>query len=105
MRTFLLVPAFGLLAAAPLSAKPPSTAPGPDGTPVSIEPGLGGVSKDRASDVKDPRRVVCKESVDLGTRLPRGKVCTTRAQLAQRRQVDREVLERGQNRQAMVWVE
>ena len=100
MRAVLILP-LAVLAAAPVAAKPPLAVPEPDGTRVRVDAGTGGVSTAPARDDKSPGRMICREKTDLGTRLPSGTTCRTRAQLAQRRDNDRELLDGALSKQTI----
>lgn len=46
--------------------------------------------------LRDPNQMVCKTEETLGSRLQSRKVCRTRAQWEEQRQVDRQTVERSQ---------
>lgn len=45
---------------------------------------------------KNPNETICESSPELGSRLVRHRVCMTRAQWAERRQADRQIVEHSQ---------
>lgn len=53
-------------------------------------------AQDKAKKAHDPNEVVCKREEVLGSRLQSRKVCMTRAQWAEQRQLDRQNVERSQ---------
>ena len=64
----------GYVAAVPAAAEPPSS------------------GKNRV----DPNEVVCETQREIGSRLAKKRICMTRAQWAERRQLDRDVVHRSQ---------
>lgn len=57
---------------------------------------IAGEDDSKARKVPDPNEVVCVSEPELGSRLVRRRQCMTRAQWAERRANDRQVVERAQ---------
>ena len=53
-------------------------------------------AQDGAKKVRDPNEMICKKEEVLGSRLQSRKVCLTRAQWAEQRQLDRQNVEKSQ---------
>jgi hypothetical protein len=78
LRTKLLVPVLSCMAASPVIAQ---TAPAPP---------------PQAKHAADPNEIVCEREKDLGSRLATTKVCHTRAEWADLRHQDRQMIDRAQ---------
>jgi hypothetical protein len=63
---------------------------------ITLDPGQSTTNDGKPSNPRDPNAIICKRTTDLGTRLPRKKVCMTRAQHTERRLLDRDMVERSQ---------
>jgi hypothetical protein len=77
--------------AAPAATTPISTNPArPTGNNVD---GLTVTGKRIPDSQKDPNEVLCHEEIPIGSRFPK-TICATRREYAQRREEDRETLEK-----------
>jgi hypothetical protein len=70
-------------------------------TAILAAPALAQDSATRAPVRVDPNQIICEKQEVLGSRLATKRVCLTRTQWAQRKQMDREDLERTQQQRGM----
>lgn len=80
------------LAAASIAALPAFAQTTPPASPQSADP---------VKQVKDPNEVVCEKQQDPGSRLVSAKVCHTRAEWADLRHQDRQMVDEAQTRRGM----
>ncbi|HEX8258331.1 MAG TPA: hypothetical protein VF589_11930 [Allosphingosinicella sp.] len=98
MKTHLIVGLASLLCltGAAYAAETPTDAVAHTQSGITLDPGESTKNDGKASNPRDPNAIICKRTTDLGTRLPRKKVCMTRAQHTERRLLDRDMVERSQ---------
>lgn len=82
LRTSFIVAVAGSVVAGPTAAQ---TTPAPQ----KVQP-------DQAKPVKDPNEIVCERQKEPGSRLAVAKVCHTRAEWADLRNQDRQMVEKAQ---------
>lgn len=83
----IILAAIGCVAAAPLA---PQAAPSPSGDQAKA-----------ATPARDPNEVVCERQKDPGSRLVAAKVCHTRAEWADLRSQDRQMIDQVQTQRGM----
>lgn len=69
---------------------------------ITLDGGKAETNRTRAKNRKNPNDIICTREPDIGTRLARKKTCMTRAQLNERRLLDRDDVERSQANRPLI---